>query len=184
MNVAFTLISIVSLVFLLVTSPENAFPTMINGVQGAVSLTIKLIAVYAVWLSVLKMAEKSGLDKKLSKALRPVVKRIFKGESEDAYDRISINLSSNMLGIGGAATPAGIDAMALMQDGSEYATDNMIMLLIVNATSIQLIPATVVALRASAGSGNAGDIILPTLISSSVATVSGMILSKVFQKRK
>lgn len=184
MNIAFTLISILSLVTLLILSPEKAFPTMIDGVSGAIQLTIKLTAVYAVWMSVLKMAEKSGLDKKLSKGLRPIVKRIFKEEKEDAYDHISVNLASNMLGMGGAATPAGIRAMEVMQDGSEYATDNMIMLLIINATSIQLIPATVVALRATSGSANAGDIILPTLISSSVATISGMILSKVFASKK
>lgn len=184
MNIAFSLIAIVSLVTLIVISPEKAFPTMIDGVQGAVQLAIKLTAVYAVWLSVLKMAEKSGLDKKLSHGLRPIVRRIFKGESENAYERISVNLASNVLGMGGAATPAGMDAMALMQDGSEYATDNMIMFLVINATSIQLIPATVVALRAAAGSENAGDIILPTLISSSIATVVGMILCKVFQKKK
>lgn len=184
MNIAFTLITVLSVVVLIATSPENAFPAMIDGVQGAVALALKLIAVYAVWLSVLKIAEKSGLNRKLSRGLRPAIKRIFKNEKDDAYDVISVNLASNMLGMGGAATPAGISAMSLMQDGSEYATDNMIMLLVINATSIQLIPATVVALRASANSADAGDIILPTLISSTVATISGMILCKVFENKK
>lgn len=167
-----------SLVMLLITSPENAFGVMIDGASNAITLSIKLLAIYMVWLSVLRMMEASKLDKKLSKLLRPIVCKIFKGESEDAYDKICINLSANMLGMGGASTPAGIKAMNLMSDGNDKATDNMIMLLVINATSIQLIPATIIALRADAGAQNPSDIILPTLISSGVATLVGAIMCK------
>lgn len=179
MNVVFFILMLASLAMLLLTSPENTFSVMIDGASSAITLSIKLLAIYMVWLSVLKMMEASKLDKKLSKLLRPVVCKIFKGESEDAYDKICINLSANMLGMGGASTPAGIKAMNLMSDGSDIATDNMIMLLVINATSIQLIPATMIALRADAGAQNASDIILPTLISSGVATVLGMLMCKV-----
>lgn len=167
-----------SLVMLLITSPENAFGVMIDGASDAITLSIKLLAIYMVWLSVLRMMEASKLDKKLSKLLRPIVCKIFKGESEDTYDKICINLSANMLGMGGASTPAGIKAMNLMSDGSDRATDNMIMLLVINATSIQLIPATMIALRADAGAQNPADIILPTLISSGVATLVGALICK------
>lgn len=168
-----------SLAVLLFTSPENAFGVMIDGASDAIALSIKLLAIYMVWLGVLRMMEASKLDKKLSKLLRPVVCKIFKGESDEAYDKICLNLSTNMLGMGGASTPAGIKAMNLMSDGSDRATDNMIMLLVINATSIQLIPATMIALRAQAGSQNPSDIILPTLISSGVATLAGMLMCKV-----
>lgn len=168
-----------SLVVLLFTSPENAFGVMIDGASDAIALSIKLLAIYMVWLGVLRMMEASKLDKKLSKLLRPVVCKIFKGESDETYDKICLNLSTNMLGMGGASTPAGIKAMKLMSDGSDKATDNMIMLLVINATSIQLIPATMIALRAQAGSQNPSDIILPTLISSGVATLAGMLMCKV-----
>ena len=89
-----------------------------------------------------------------------------------------------MLGMGGVATPAGIKAMERMQDGSEKATHNMVMLFVINATSIQLIPATVIAMRASANSQNAADIILPTLISSGIATLLGLIICKVMSLKK
>ena len=184
MNVAFVLITAISLVLMTITSPESAFPTMIEGVRGAIELSFKLCAIYAVWLSVLKMVEATALDKKLSKILRPVVRKIFKNESDEAYDKICVNLAANMFGMGGVATPAGIKAMSAMSDGSDRATDNMIMLLVINATSIQLIPATVIALRASANSQSPSDVILPTLISSGIATLCGTILCKVFSLRK
>lgn len=184
MNAAFLIISVISLVMMTIHSPESAFSSMINGVGGAISLSIKLVAIYAVWLSVLEMMNKTGIDKKLSKLLKPLIKKIFKKESEEAYDWICINVSANMLGMGGVATPAGIKAMERMQDGSEKATHNMVMLFVINATSIQLIPATVIAMRASANSQNAADIILPTLISSGIATLLGMIICKVMSLKK
>ena len=184
MNAAFLIISVIGLVMMTIHSPESAFSSMINGVSGAISLSIKLVAIYAVWLSVLEMMNKTGIDKKLSKLLKPLIKKIFKKESEEAYDWICINVSANMLGMGGVATPAGIKAMKRMQDGSEKATYNMVMLFVINATSIQLIPATVIAMRASANSQNAADIILPTLISSGIATLLGMIICKVMSLKK
>lgn len=184
MSIAFLLITFASIVAMIIKSPESAFPTMIDGVGQAITLIIKLTAIYAVWLSVLDMMTKTKLDKKLSKLLKPVARKIFKNESEEAYDWICINLSANMLSMGGVATPAGIKAMSAMEDGSVRATDNMIMLLVINATSIQLIPATVVAMRASHGSQSASDIIVPTLISSGIATLCGMIICKVLSLKK
>ena len=184
MNVAFLIISAISVVLMIVRAPEAAFPTMIDGVTHAIELSIKLCAIYAVWLSVLKMVEATSLDKKLSKLLRPIVRKIFKNESDEAYDYISINLAANMFGMGGVATPAGIKAMSAMSDGSDRASDNMIMLLVINATSIQLIPATVIAMRAGANSQSPSDIILSTLISSGIATLVGAIMCKVLSLKK
>lgn len=78
MNVAFLIISAISVVLMIARAPEAAFPTMIDGVAHAIELSIKLCAIYAVWLSVLKMVEATSLDKKLSKLLRPIVRKIFK----------------------------------------------------------------------------------------------------------
>lgn len=180
MNIAFTALTLISLVMLTYVSPATAFPTMLQGVMNAITLIIKFAAIYAVWLSVLKMMQATGLDKKLSKLLRPLIKRLFKNESDETYDWISVNLAGNMLGMGGVATPAGIKAMSSMASVDQtVASPNMILLLIINATSIQLIPATVIAMRATAGSADASDIFLPTLISTSVSTISGIILCKV-----
>ena len=156
---------------------------MVEGAEGAIQLCVKLLAIYSVWLSVLKIMEKTKLDAGLSRLLRPVIKRLFKGENEDAYKWLSLNMASNMLGMGGASTPAGIEAMGRMEkDGKS--TSNMSLLVVISATSIQLIPATVIALRASAGSANPSSIIMPTLISSTIATAVGVILTKVFCNKK
>ncbi len=176
MNVAFTVLLFASLAALVVKAPAMAFSTLIDGASAAIVLAVKLLAIYAVWLSVLKMLEQSGLDKKFSRLVSPVVRRLFKGESDDAYNYISINLASNMLGMGGAATLAGINAMQKMETSST--TDNMRLLVVINATSIQLIPATVIAIRAAAGSKNAADIFLPTLLSTAVSTLSGIVICK------
>lgn len=156
---------------------------MIEGARNAMLLCMKLAAIYAVWLSVLKMMEATSLDKKLSKVLRPVIRRLFKKESDETYNWISINLATNMLGMGGAATPAGIKAMNSMCKEEGKATDNMLLLMVINATSIQLIPATVIALRATAGSADAASIIFPTLIATTISTTIGTILCKVFAKK-
>lgn len=183
MNIVFTALTLISLVLMTFTSPSAALPTMIEGVRNAILLTLKLTAIYAVWLSVLKMMEATGLDKKLSHGLRPVIKRLFKGESEESYNYISVNLASNMLGMGGATTPAGINAMASMCKEESKASDNMLLLLVINATSIQIFPATVIALRAAANSSNAASVFLPTLIATTVATLIGVILCKLFSHK-
>ena len=185
MNIAFTALTLISLVLLTINSPATAFPTMIEGVRNAILLILKLTAIYAVWLSVLKMMQATQLDKKLSKALNPIIRKLFKNESEDAYKWISINLASNMLGMGGATTPAGIKAMNAMCLEQGKATDNMLLLLVINATSIQIIPATVIALRATAGSSAPSAIFVPTIIATFCSTLIGTILCKLFfEKRK
>lgn len=178
MNIAFTAIAFASLVALTIISPETAFSTMIDGVRNAILLMLKLTAIYAVWLGMLKMMKETRIDKALSRLLRPLVKRLFKHESDECYDYIAVNLASNMLGMGGAATPAGIKAIGTMTTNGEKATDNMLLLIVINATSIQLIPATVISIRASAGSANAASIFLPTLIATFVSTFSGILICK------
>ncbi len=180
MNAVFTALVLLSLAAMAAMSPSEALPAMVSGVTGAVTLSLKLTAIYAVWLSVLRMMQETGLDKKLSRGLRPLIKRLFKGEKEETYDLIAVNLASDLLGMGGAATAAGIDAMRSMSDGSERASDNMLLLLVVNAVSVQLIPATVIALRAAGGSADASSVILPIFLSSLAATVVGVVLSKIF----
>lgn len=168
-----------SLILMTVTSPDDAFPAMIDGASGAITLAVKLCAIYAIWLSVLDIMEKIGLNKALNKLFAPISKRLFKGEDEKTREYVSLNFSANLLGMGSAATPMGIKAMERMQDGTDKATDNMIFFMVINATSIQLLPATVIGLRSAAGSASASDIILPSLIATLVSTVSGAVLAKV-----
>lgn len=176
MNTIFIITVLVSIIMICIISPENALGIMLDGGMNAISLTLKMLAIYAVWMSVLKLMEKTKLDIKIADLFTPVTSKLFKGESEKTHNYISINIASNMLGMGGAATPAGIKAINSMYKGSKKATKNMIMLLVINSTSIQVLPATVMALMSASGSNAPSYIIIPSLISTAVSTVTGILL--------
>ena len=165
-----------SMLVLLVANPAAMLSEMIAASTDALKLCIELCAVYAVWLGILELVDASGLGEKLAKLLRPLIKRIFKVEDEQTQRLIAMNVSANMLGIGNAATPLGIKSMQALDDGSGKANFAMIMLIVVNATSIQLLPTTVIGLRAAAGSAHPADIILPTLLATFVTTATGILL--------
>ena len=165
-----------SILVLLITNPSAVLSEMIGASASALKLCIELCAVYAVWLGFIEMIDASGLGEKLAKFLRPIIKKVFKIENQEAQKYIALNISANMLGIGNASTPMGIKAMQSLDDKSGQASFPMIMLIVLNATSIQLLPTTVIGLRASAGSQSPSDIILPTLLASIVTTILGIIL--------
>ncbi|MDD7350820.1 MAG: hypothetical protein PUG90_01365 [Clostridia bacterium] len=184
MNTIYVVMMIGSLLLVTITAPESALSIMLGGAKSAIGLSISLCAIYTVWLSVLQVIDKTGIGKTLSKAFKPLTKKLFKGESDLALEYITLNFSANLLGMGGAATPLGIKTMEYMQDGTEKASDNMILFVVINATSIQLLPATIIGLRASKGSASASDIILPSLIATTFSTLIGVILCKVFSSKK
>lgn len=182
MSVIFFIMVAAGLAVLCFVNPEAGFTAMTDGAEGAITLSIKLIAIYSVWMGVLELMKKSGIMEKIAKAFRPITKKLFKGESETTLDYISLNLASNLLGMGGAATPLGLSAMENLIDEEEKPSKNTVMFTVINATSIQLIPATVIALRAKAGSGSPSDILIPTIIATAVSTITGIVLTKIFVK--
>lgn len=173
---------------LLIVSPSSVLNEMVGAASEAISLCIELCAVYTVWLGLLELVDKSGLGDKLAYALHPIIKRLFKLNDPQIERMIALNMSANMLGLGNASTPMGIKAMKALDDGSGVATTAMIMLIVLNATSLQLLPSTVIGLRSAAGSTSASDIILPTLLATTVTSGLGVILVKVcsylYNKRK
>ena len=170
------------LVYMTVTAPQQAFTVMLDGAGNAVELALSLFAVYAVWLSVLEIMDKTGISKAVNRLFSPLWRRIFRGEDEKSLEYISLNFSANLLGMGSVATPMGIKAMESMSRGREKASDNMILFLVFNATSIQLIPATVIGMRAASGSADAADIILPSLLATLISTLTGVLLAKLCAK--
>lgn len=171
--------SICTLIF---TAPDTMLSTMIGASADALTLSVELCGVYAVWLGVLELVDASGLGDKLARLLRPLIKKLFKIDNAEIEKMIALNMSANMLGLGNASTPLGINAMRALDDGSGIASAAMIMLVVINATSIQLLPTTVMGLRASAGSANPGDIILPTILATTITTVCGIALVKLIGK--
>lgn len=168
--------------FLLWTGPDKVLPSMIEASNFTLHHIAELCGVYAVWLGILELVEASGLGEKLAHFLHPIIKKLFKLNDSEAERLIALNISANMLGLGNAATPLGIKAAKKLDDGSGVASQAIIMLIVLNATSIQLLPTTIIGMRASNGSTSAGDIIIPTLIATVLTCALGIILVKAFQK--
>lgn len=178
MNKIWFVMVVGSICFMLWVDPSSVLNEMIDASSEALSLCIELCAVYAVWMGVLELVEASGLGNKLARLLHPLIKKLFKIDDSETEKMIALNMSANMLGLGNAATPMGINAMKRLDDGSGTATPAMIMLIVINATSIQLLPSTVIGLRAAAGSASPADIILPTLIATACTCTVGILLVK------
>lgn len=173
---------ICSVTALIFTDPSIMLTEMTNASMGVLKLCAELLAIYTIWMGVLEIVDQTGLGNKLANLLKPLIRWLFKVDDPVTSKYIALNISSNMLGLGNASTPMGIKAMQRLDDGSGTITPAMIMLLIVNATSIQLLPTTVVGLRATAGSTSPSDIIIPTLIATIVTCVTGVFLTKLCQK--
>lgn len=184
MNIFWTIMMLSSILVLLVTNPSAVLSEMIGASADALKLCIELCAIYAVWLGIMELVEASGLAEKLARLLRPLIKKIFKVEDKETQKAIALNMSANMLGLGNAATPMGIKAMQALDDKSGRANFAMIMLVVVNATSIQLLPTTIIGLRQSAGSANPADIILPTLLVTACTTILGITLVHLIDRLK
>ena len=178
MNKIWFVMVVGSICFLLWSNPSSVLNSMINASGEAFSLCIELCAVYAVWLGVLELVEASGLSEKLAKLLHPLIKKLFKIDDKETEKMIALNMSANILGLGNASTPMGINAIKRLDDGSGVATNAMIMLIVLNATSLQLLPSTVIGLRSSAGSASPSDIILPTIIATFCTCLLGICLVK------
>lgn len=182
MNKIWTFLMICSITALIFTDPTIIVSEMTNATMDVLKLCAELLAIYTVWMGVLEIVDQTGLGNKLAKLLSPLIKWLFKIEDKETTKCIAMNLSCNMLGLGNASTPMGIKAMQRLDDGSGKITPTMIMLLIVNATSIQLLPTTVVGLRATAGSTDPTNIIIPTLIATIITCVVGVLLAKLCER--
>ena len=176
MNIVFFILFFASLAYMLFVDPAGATAAALAGAESAVTLSIKMLAVYALWLGVLGVMRRNGVSKAISRLFRPVIKRVFKGEDKQTQDLISQNLAANFLGIGSAATPLGIEAVTRMQGEKGEATDHTVLFVVINACGVQLLPATIIALRAQAGSASPSDILLPTMIATFLTALIGVTL--------
>ena len=182
MNAVFTLVFLSSAALCLVMDPDGFLSALLSGGQKAVTVSISLIAVYCVWLAFFSVMKESGLQEKLNRLVYPLSRRVFRSDDKEALLFATSNLTANFLGLPGAPTPLGVKAVEkFYQNQNRYAAD---MLFVLNATSLQLIPTTVIALRASLGSAAPADILLPTLIATVCSTLLGALLVVLTSRRK
>ncbi|MGB5165965.1 MAG: nucleoside recognition domain-containing protein [Woeseiaceae bacterium] len=158
----------------------------IDMAKVSVEIAIGLIGIMALWLGIMKIAEKSGLIRIIARLLRPITLKLFPDVPPDhpAIGSIVLNMSANILGLGNAATPLGLKAMEELQELNEHketASNAMVMFLAINTSSVQLIlPATVVALMGAAAS----DIFLTTILATLCSTIAAIAAVKLLERMK
>ncbi|MEO6832007.1 MAG: nucleoside recognition domain-containing protein [Chitinophagaceae bacterium] len=189
------LVGLIKAIF--VPGASGMMTDMLNGIFSAsktgFEISIGLTGVMALWLGIMKIGEKAGVIRLVSRGVAPLFRTLFKKvpAGHPAYGSITMNLSANMLGLGNAATPLGLKAMAELQElneDKERATDAQIMFLVLNTAGITLVPTSVIAIRQTmaveqhVANFNAADIFLPTLIATFIAFVCGMTIVAIHQR--
>ena len=180
MNKIWLIMLISGISTLLFINPAGVLEAVTNGAQSSVNLSIRLVALYAFWLGFFALLEKTGVSKVLSRLLRPLVKFLFPEAADDTKKFVTMNMSANILGLGNAATPMAIKAINSMDDGSGKASLNMMMLVVISATSLQLLPTTIIGLRADHGSATPADFLPASIVATLVATIIGVTLLKLW----
>lgn len=177
---AMMLISIVCAV--LTGRVDETVNAVFDGAKGAADTLLALAGVMCFWTGLMKIAERSGISAFISKALSPLLRLLFPSSGDKAREHIAMNLTANILGMGNAATPAGI--MAAQELDRENPSPgkpsiNICMLIVLNTTAFQLVPATLIALRSAAGAHDAASVILPIWFASAVSVCVGVISVKI-----
>ncbi len=188
MNYIFYFLIVISIIFGAINGKlSDVVNAILSGAELSVKVAFSLIGIMAFWLGMMKIAEKSGLVEIIAKIIKPITKRLFNEipEESPAIGDIAMNFSANALGLTNAATPIGLKAMEELQKHNKdkkSASNAMCMLLAMNTAGFQLIPATVIAVLIGVGYKNPTEIIAPTLLVTSIAFVSAIILAKTFEK--
>lgn len=188
MNYIWSGILIISVICSILTNKiSDVSNAVLSGASDAISLVISLTGMMALWTGIMKVAESSGITHIISKIFSPIIKFLFPSlyENRKASDAVCMNITANLLGLGNAATPFGIKAMNEMQKlnkNKSVATQSMIMFVVINTASLQLIPTLLCTIRQKYGSQNPMDILPCLWISSLIALVAGITITKIFEK--
>lgn len=155
-----------------------------EGAQNAITVGFSIAGALCLWSGVGALLRRSGASKHLSRLLRPVLSRLFPAAFRDAQaaDSISANVAANVLGLGNAATPMGIEAVKRMKTlhGKPDASDEMCRFVVLNTASVQLLPTTAAAVRAAAGAAAPFDILPAVWLTSVCSVCAGLLAAKLF----
>lgn len=188
MNYVWFFIIFISIISAVYTGKVDAMVNAIwDGAQKAIEVALYLAGIMAFWLGIMKIAEKSRLVDCIAKLLTPFARKLFPDVPKDnpAIADIAMNISANAFGLANAATPIGIKAMEELQKLNKdktSASNSMCTLLAMNTTGFQIIPATVIAILAACGSKNPTEIVLPTLIVTTITFLFAIVIVKVLEK--
>jgi spore maturation protein A len=173
----------VSLIFSLIGGDLAALNEGIMDAAGSgTELLLAIGGMLCMWSGFMRIAKDAGLIDRLARLLRPLMRRLYPDipPDSDAFRYMAMNISANLLGLGNAATPLGLNAMRALRriDDSDTASDSMVTFVVMNTASIQLLPTTVAALRRSYGSANPFDVLVCVWITSALALTAGLLSSR------
>ena len=189
LNILWPLIIIISFVFSIITGTINETSNGIFiSVTEAVKLTITLIGTVSVWNGIIEILKNTSLIKKLNLLLKPLIRKLFPNikNNKKAEEEVTMNIIANLLGLGNASTPLGLKAMNTLQldnNGKDSLSDSMIMLIVLNTASLQIIPTNVIAIRNGLNSSNPSGIIMHVWISTLVAAFVGIVATKILLRK-
>lgn len=155
----------------------------------SVNLTVTLTATVCFWSGIMQITSDCGAADKIAVLLSPIIKILFPElkQNKRALNAIVMNMTANLLGLGNAATPLGLEAMRELDRVNpcrSVASDSMCRFVVLNTASLQLIPTTIIGLRAAYGSVNPASVIVPVWLTSIITLISGIMCTKIFDGRK
>lgn len=163
------------------------FPSILEGAANAIDVIIGLAAFLGIWNGMMRLADRSGLLDRFSKIVYPLLKPLFRDLPRDhkAWAPMVMNVTANLLGLGNAATPFGMQAMKALEETNIQkgtATKEMITFLALNTSAVSLMPGMILGMRADAGSLNAAEIIVPSILASFAGLMAALAASFLFSK--
>lgn len=188
LNSIWPIFIIISIAFAIVTGNIDKINTSIfESTSTAVELSITMLGTMCLWSGVMEIASNTSIMDKILKMLRPILNKLFPKVKRDSkeYKEMCMNIVANLLGLGNAATPLGLKAMKTLQENNEdkkTLTDTMAMFIVLNTASLQIIPTTVISIRASLNSTDPTQIIVPVWIATISAAIVGVTAIKIFAK--
>lgn len=188
LNLVWPIFIILSFSYAIFSGNLNTLNSSIfDSVESAVNLSITMLGTICLWSGIINIANHTKIIHFLNRLLKPIIKFLFPEikNNKQVQNEISMNMVANILGLGNAATPLGLKAMETLQKenkNKDELSNSMIMLIVVNTASIQIIPTTIIAIRSSLGSQNPTAIIFPVWIATICAGITGITVTKLLIK--
>ena len=161
---------------------------ILNSTKESLDMVIKIFPVMTLWLGIMNIASKSGLLKKISMKISPILHFLFPelDKNDETFGYIASNIVANFFGLGNAATPFGIKTMESLQKKNpkkNEATRSMITFLVINTSGLTAIPTTIIALRMFHGSNNPTEIVLACFLATTFSTICALVIDRIYAKR-
>ena len=188
LNILWPIFIIISIIYSILSGNiESLNNSIFESTESAINLTLTLLGTTCLWCGIMEIARKTNIIKGLSKILNPIIKKVINNNDLEskANQNIVMNIIANILGLGNAATPLGLKAMTELQKenhNKDELSDEMMMLIVLNTASLQIIPTSIIAIRSSLNSQNPTQIIVPVWISSICSVIVGVIFTKLLIK--